>query len=117
MALAKGRGGGRPQGQKEQRAAPQGELRGLGELDPQPQVVHPVRAIVLESGRGQTLLDGGQLAEIVVAHQDQAAAGFEEVDGPHQGVQAPGEEHHRLGPPGVGPVPLEPQVNPGRAEL
>ena len=54
-------------------------------------------------GRGQALLDRGQLAEIVVAHQDQALTLLQPVNGPHQGVQPAGEERHRLGPPGVGP--------------
>ena len=62
-------------------------------------------------GRGQALLERGQLAEIVVAHQDQPPALLQQVDGAHQGVQAAGEQHHRLGPPGLGPGALKPQVN------
>ena len=82
--MAEGRGGGQRQGQVEERAAAQGELRSLGELQPHPQVMHFFRAVVRRQGRGQALLEGGQLAEIVVAHQDQAVALLQQVDGPHQ---------------------------------
>ena len=68
-------------------------------------------------GRGQALLQRGQLAEIVVAHQDQPPALLQQVDGAHQRVQAAGEQHHRLGPPGLGPGALKPQVNFRRAGL
>ncbi len=65
-AAAKGRGGGQPQGQVEQRPAPQGEFRRLGKLYPDPQVVYPIGAVVPFQGRGQPLLDRGQLAETIL---------------------------------------------------
>ena len=116
-AGAEGCGGDQRQGQVEERAAAQGELRGLRELQPHPQMIHLIRAVVRRQGRGQALLEGGQLAEIVVAHQDQPPALLQQVDGAHQRVQAAGEQHHRLGPPGMGPGALKPQINRSRAGL
>ncbi len=77
---------GQPQGQVEQGSAPHGQLRGLGKLHPEPQVVHPVGAVMASQGRGQGLLDARQLPEIVVAHQEQALPGLQIIHGPHQGI-------------------------------
>ena len=70
-----------------------------------------------EQRRRQGLLDGGQLPEIVVAHQEQALPGLQPVQGPHQGVQPPGEQHHPVRAPGVGPLPLQAQVQGRFPEL
>ena len=103
-------GRGQPQGQVEQGSAPHGQLRRLGKLHPEPQVVQPVRTVVAEQRRRQGLLDGGQLPEIVVAHQEQALPGLQPIQGPHQGIEAAGEQHHPVRAPGVGPLPLQAQV-------
>ena len=68
-------------------------------------------------GRGQGLLDARQLAEIVVAHQEQALPGLQIIHGPRQGVEAAGEQHHPVRAPGVGPLPLEAQVQGGFPQL
>ena len=50
------------------------------------------------------------MPEIVVAHQEQALPALQPVQGPHQGIQPAGEQHHSVRPPGLGPLPLKAQV-------
>ena len=52
-----------------------------------------------------------------MAHQEQALPGLQIIHGPHQGIEAAGEQHHPVRAPGVGPLPLEAQVQGGFPQL
>ena len=45
-----------------------------------------------------------------MAHQEQALPGLQPIQGPHQGIEPAGEQHHPVRAPGVGPLPLQAQV-------
>jgi len=77
----------RPQGQIQERAAAQSELRAL-ELDPYRLMVKPLRPYAGSAPR-PGIVGGGQLAVVVMAHQDKAVPLFQKGNGPGQGIQSP----------------------------